>query len=99
VVPSSYRVRFDGPLRFNVYRVDNGHRIMDLKTITVTGDHTRVVARKTTLWFPRVDTHGGVVATGSYRNAARLLDGPLADTPYQWVNLDNPRIRYTEVLP
>lgn len=100
VVPSAYTVRFDGPMRFNVYRTGDDRIIDGVKTIVIgSRDVVRLVHRKTTLWFPGLDIHGEHSRTGSSRNAAQLISGPLADTPYCWVNLDNPRLTYREVLP
>lgn len=101
VVPSSYTVRFDAPLSFNVYRSADERTIDDHKTIKNTGtqDVTRLCNRKTTLWYPGVDSSGNPSKTGSYRTVAELISGPLAGTPYRFVNLHNPRLHYVEHLP
>lgn len=101
VVPSAYTVRFDAPLKFNVYKSADERHIDDHKTIDNSGakDVTRLCNRKTTLWYPGVDNAGNPSSTGSYRTVAELISGPLAGTPYRFVNLDNPRLHYKETLP
>jgi hypothetical protein len=89
IIPSSYHVDID-PGHFNVYRTDAQGHIAQVKAASVAHKTTRLVERRTQLWFP---------AFKSYRNVARLIEGALAKTEYHWINLDSKGVHYRETLP
>jgi len=89
IVPSSYRVKIDGPARFSAYKVTNGV-ITGIRAASVGSDVTRRCTRRESIWFP---------AHKSYRNVVRLLEGYLATTDYPYISTDADPVTYVEVLP